>query len=80
MTVVVTRTIILVMRMMVEIVDRGSEDNGVATAESDCNGTMISSPPTKTRWLFSMNLAIPLPVFAVPLASHQPYRSALFFP
>ena len=72
--------IILVMRMMVETIDRDNGDDGVATAESDCNGTVISSPPTKTRWLFSMNLAIPLPVFAVPLASHQPYQSALFFP
>lgn len=40
--------IILVMRMMVETVDRGNEDDGVATAESGCNGTVISSPPTKT--------------------------------
>lgn len=79
MTVVMTGTV-LVMRMMVGTVDRGNEDDGVATAETDCNGTVISSPPTKTRWLFSVNLAIPLPVFAVPLASHQPYQSALFSP
>lgn len=30
--------IILVMRMMVETADRGNENDGVATAESDCNG------------------------------------------
>lgn len=72
--------IILVTRMMVETVDRGNKDDGVATAESGCNGTAISSPPTKTHWLFSVNLAIPLSISAVPLASHQPYQSALFVP
>lgn len=34
--------IILVMRMMVETVDRGNKDDEVATAESDCNGAVIS--------------------------------------